>query len=241
MGEYSDWSGPADPSELGGNMSDWNPGSDDVAPAGSGGDPYGGGDWDMGGQDFTEASTTGVLPGGADGQYSPWSPNGGFDVSDAWRLAAGSGILPGLAQHAGLTIGGPNGINLGTSPQVLSRSQAGGAGVSASDIVRSVRQSTGLRVTAKSIVNLIVRYGFPAAARLTGLAAQQLLVLFMRQKGVVHRKRGPGLYTIARKLRQAERLQHTVSRILGRARHAAPARRARGGFRTMRRRSRRRR
>jgi hypothetical protein len=87
---------------------------------------------------------------------------------------------------------------------------------------------TGLRVSAHGLVALIVRYGFPAVAKLTGLAAQQLLFLFMREKGVKHRHRGPGLYTIARTLRRADGLRRRVAHILrgvggiARARARAP-------------------
>ena len=107
------------------------------------------------------------------------------------------------------------------------------------DIVRWVRQNSGLRVTARSIVGLIVRYGFKAAAALTQLDPQYLLSLFMQQKGVVHHRRGPGLYTVARKLRAADRLRHTVARVLGRG--GGGRHRRRGGYHIMRRRRSRRR
>lgn len=221
----------------------------DVATAGAGGDPYGGGDWG-GFDDGAEAYATGMLPGGAENQFTPFSPGGGWDFTDVLKGAAGGGAM--LAR--GLV--GPNGYlydtrsgggggeipNLGVGPMVRSRSQ-GGVPValdttsSAGDIVRWVRQSTGLRVTARSIVSLIVRYGFNAAAALTQLDFGSLLKLFMRQKGVTHHRRGPGLYTLARQFRKYERLKHTVSKILGRA--CGPGR-ARGAPRRFRRRSRRR-
>jgi len=226
MGEFSDWGGMG------------LPGDTDVGPAGAGGDPYGGMDdlGDLG--SFVEALPTGALPGGADNQFTPFSPNGGFDFTDVLRgtgyrlppqrsILAKQPLFGGGGMLYNTTPASPYGgdvPNLGTGPQVLTRSQADAS--SAGAIVRSVRQNTGLRVTARSIVNLIIRYGFPAAAALTKLDLPSLLALFMREKGVRHHRRGPGLYTIARKLRAADRLRHTVARVLGRARPGGHRRRA---------------
>jgi len=205
--------------------------SDDTAPAGAGGDPYAGDDmaWmsDSGGTQGAEALSTGVLPGGSDGQYSPFSPNQGFDATDAISHAAYAYTTPG---GSGMGTGAMPNLGMMPMPAPL---RARGATValstasSAGDIVRYVRQNTGLRVTARSIVGLIVRYGFQAAAALTQLDFGSLLKLFMRQKGVTHHRRGPGLYTVARKLRAADRLRATAARILGRAhghRRRAPRR-----------------
>jgi hypothetical protein len=198
--------------------------SDDTAPAGGGGDPYGGDDmsWmsDSGGTEGAEAASPGVLPGGSDGQWSPFSPNQGFDATDVMRNAAYAYSTPG---GSGFGTGAQPALpNLGTMamPRPLAARGAMvalGAASSAGDIVRFVRQNTGLRVTARSIVGLIVRYGFQAAAALTQLDFGSLLKLFMRQKGVTHHRRGPGLYTVARKLRAADRLRATAARILGRS------------------------
>jgi hypothetical protein len=215
----------------------------DVGTGGGSGDPYGGGDFGGFGEGALEAASQGALPGGADGQLTPFSPNGGVDATDIFKLgsfgrAAGSMLQIGprgsILSYDSAGGGLPN---LGTSPAVRARGETSASVAGA--IVRQVRATTGLRVTAHSIVALIVRYGFEAAARLTGLAAQQLLTLFMAQKGVRHHRRGPGLYTIARKFRQHARLQATVSRILGRGGHAQ-RRHRRAPFHTMRRRSRRR-
>lgn len=236
MSEFSDWGGMG------------LPGPDtDTAPAGAGGDPYGGGDYSGIGDIDVEALPTGALPGGADGQLTPFSPNGGWDFTDVLK-----GGVPSILAK-GRPLVGPNGYfydpgggelpNLGTYPPVRSRSQAVGtldASSSAGDIVRWVRQNTGLRVTARSIVGLIVRYGFKAAAALTQLDFGSLLKLFMRQKGVTHHRRGPGLYTVARKLRAADRLRATAARILGRGMHHA-RRQRRAPYHAFRRRSHRRR
>ncbi len=206
--------------------------SDDTAPAGAGGDPYAGDDmsWmsDSGGTEGAEAMSTGVLPGGSDGQYSPFSPNQGFDATDVVRNAAYAYSGPG---GSGFGTGAQPGLpNLGTMAMPRPLGRGGNVALtttsSAGDIVRYVRQNTGLRVTARSIVGLIVRYGFQAAAALTQLDFGSLLKLFMRQKGVTHHRRGPGLYTVARKLRAADRLRATAARILGRAHGRGRTRRA---------------
>src|SRR5439155_23028169 len=116
---------------------------------------------------------------------------------------------------------------LGTVPTVKARGQNGGSSAqTAGAIVRQVRDATGLRVTARAIVGLIVKYGFQAAAALTKLDGQSLLWLFMRAKGVRHHRRGPGLYTISRRLAAADRLRHTVARVLGRGGYHRHRRRA---------------
>ncbi len=239
MGEFSDWGGMG------------LPGDTDVGVTGAGGDPYGGMD-DMGDMgSFVESLPTGALPGGSENQFTPFSPNGGYDFTDVLRgtalrlppmrsILAKQPLFGGGGMLYNTTPASPYGGDvptLGTGPQVLTRSQADAS--SAGAIVRSVRQNTGLRVTARSIVGLIIRYGFPAAAALTKLDLPSLLALFMREKGVRHHRRGPGLYTIARKLRSADRLRASVGRILGRARPGGHRRRA--PYHHFRRRSRRRR
>jgi len=87
-------------------------------------------------------------------------------------------------------------------------------------IVHRIRVSTGLRVSWRSLVNLIMRYGFDPVVAMTGAAQEELLFLFMAAKGVRHHHRGPGLYTISKKLRRADRLRATARRILGPALHA---------------------
>lgn len=229
MGEFTDWGGMGLDGSGGGQLPDA-----DVDTAGAGGDPFGGGDFggvDPGG-DFAESASQGALPGGADGQYSPFSPNGGVDVTDLWGTSQASMLAKSFSLGPGGNImkyddGGSSGGAV-----------VGGARASTAAIVRYVKQTTGLRVTARSIVGLIVRYGFPAAAALTKLQLPQLLALFMQQKGVRHHRRGPGLYTIGRKLRAADRLRQHVARVLGRG-GGHRRRRARGGFHTMRRRRRR--
>lgn len=221
-------------------MGDWNPDGGDTADAGAGGDPYGGADWGDVGTFGMETMPTGMLPGGAENQFSPFSPSGGWDFTDVLKGSRSilAGAQPLLGPGGSIYDTGGGLPNLGTSPAVRAR---GGLAASSNggDIVRWVRQSTGLRVTARSIVNLIVRYGFPATAALTKLDFGSLLKLFMRQKGVTHHRRGPGLYTVARKLRAADRLRMTAARILGRAH--GQRRRAPGRARPFGRRSRRRR
>ena len=218
-------------------------------PFGSGGDG-GVATWGTGGagdgsdiSNYPEAASTGNLPGGTDSQLTPFSPGGGFDFTN---VLGGAGAL----QKAGLF--GPNGSiydtnrpNIGTGPYPQARPRGGFdsygpssprragaamtytgqyAGQGVGELVRWVRQSSGLRVTAQSIVGLIVRYGFRAAAALTRLDMSGLLAIFMSKKGVRHHRRGPGLYTVSRKLRAADRLAATVSRIMSRARSCAPRR-----------------
>jgi hypothetical protein len=202
----------------------------DTEPVGSGGDPYGGGDWDMGN---IETLPTGANPG--QDSYSPVGPQG-FDWGDTIQgIGQATATVMGTATQARGLIG-PNGYlydntpalpNLGVSPMPVPGGTNSGTLGTAGAIVRYARNMTGLRVTARSIVGLIVRYGFPAAAALTKLDMRSLLTLFMREKGVRHHRRGPGLYTVARKLRAADRLRHTVARILGRGgyTHRARARR----------------
>jgi len=223
-----------------------DPGTDLAAPIGAGGDPYGGD-----GSDYPQdAASTGVLPGGGDGQYSPFSPNGGFDFTDVLKLGgAGAAVQPawwagGGATGRGSYFGGGSGTmpgianapNLGIMPMP----PPGGPGQCQPTtaqrvgmIVRSIRQSTGLRVSAKSLVSLLMRYGFPATAQLTGAQPSDLLFVFFAAKGVRHHRRGPGLYTIGRKLRAADRLRKRAAKILGRqfahsSHHHGGARRRKG-------------
>jgi len=243
MGEWGDYGAPeADPANYG----------IDTAPTGAGADPFGGTDDPYGTGDpynsalpggTAEEWSTGMLPGGADGQLSPYSPGGGWDATNifsrpaAW-LGAGRGFA-GMGTGS-MPVGGAGGLMV-----PMRRAYGGGAAVTlgaqstSGDIVRWVRQNSGLRVTARSIVGLIIRYGFKAAAALTQLDPSYLLSLFMQQKGVVHHRRGPGLYTLARKFRKYESLKRTVARVLGRG--GGGHRHRRGGFHHMRRRSRRRR
>lgn len=217
----------------------------DVAQPGAGADPFGGG-YDPG-ADYSssdETASIGALPGGTDSQYSPFSPNGGFDFTDVTRnIAALSTPARGLVGPGGFfydtTPSGPARPNLGVQPMPAPGGSYSAANAGA--IVRAIRQNTGLRVTARSIVGLIVRYGFQAAAALTKAEPGALLTLFMRAKGVRHHRRGPGLYTVARRLRAADRMRATAARILGRGGlHVGRARRP-PPFHTMRRSSRRRR
>jgi len=227
--------------DMGG--SNLGPLDSDVAPAGAGGDPYGTGD-PYAPADL-EAGSTGRLPGGQDAQLGPWSPDQGFDFSNLFKPAAwvgagrgsGSGFIgAGTGGFPLLPPGGGGAASDGLDFLPMRRARASRCPVGALDassstgeIVRWVRENTGLRVTAASIVGLIVRYGFRAAAALTQLDLRSLLALFMQKKGVRHHHRGPGLYTVARKLRSADRLRATAARILGRgyayhrhARHRAP-------------------
>ena len=207
MSEWSDWGGQGLP---GGDTTD----------VGSGADPY----TYTSGEGYTEGYT-----GDSSDPYADTDPTGG--VLSGGMIGTGDSMLPGLVRNAGMTVlGRPGGYalfqdsnlpNLGTSPGVRLRSQGTSSAATAGAIVRSVRDSTGLRVSARGIVSLITRYGFPAAARLTGLALDALQYLWMRQKGVTHHRRGPGLYTIAKRLRAADRLRATVSRVLGGHRHRA--------------------
>src|SRR2546421_4326619 len=126
MGEWSaDWfSG-----EGAGTVAD-----QDTAPTGAGGDPYGGGD----SMDDTEGASTGVLPGGSDGQYGPLSPNQGFDFTDLLKGGAPS-TLPAAWAGAGrgfAGFGSGDFPNLGTTPSVALRQRTNGNGAqSAGDIV----------------------------------------------------------------------------------------------------------
>lgn len=257
MGEWSDF-----PSETGGTLGDWNQGGGDGFTGGGGGDSGGGGaGWDEAvsgeippdsigaggdpfggdGSDFpSDAATTGMLPGGADGQLTPFSPGGGFDITNAiaglaggararpagyqqaWWMggAGGSGAFPGGQLAPGRGFFGQGGDNLGVMPMPAppgscQPTTAQRVGL----IVRGIRARTGLRISARSLVGLIVKYGFQPAAALTGAAPGDLLFVFFAAKGVRHHRRGPGLYTIGRKLRAADRLRKRVGHILGRQMH----------------------
>jgi len=243
MGEPYDMSG--DPT-LGGNPDYYGI---DTAPTGAGGDPYGTGDTYVpaGG---AEEWSTGMLPGGADGQLSPYSPGGGFDYTNlfkglpSWMMArsAQAGALPNAGA---LAVGGDPSIPYGGGgvPDVFTggsssfnemgvhypRGCGGARGTSAratvGALVQKIKCATGLRVTARSITNLIVRYGFRATAAMTGAEPAALLAIFMQQKGTTHHRRGPGLYTLARKFRKYESLKRTVARVLGRGGHRVHHRR----------------
>ncbi len=229
MGDMSAFDGAVDWGTEGVGAQ-FDPGSE-VATIGAGGDPYSDAPPDT---SSPETADTGILPGGPDAQLGPWSPQGGFDFTNVvagtsallrgagtaqvrpvwWAgggarqggsfFGGGSGRMPSIAGGPGSAVN-PRGPNLG----VMSSAQQAGM------ITRSIRDATGLRVSAKSIVGLIVRYGFGGAQALTGAQPSDLLFLFMREKGVRHHRRGPGLYTIAKKLRAADRLRHTVRRMLG--------------------------
>jgi hypothetical protein len=220
----------------------WDQGYDpslDVAPAGAGGDPFADAPPDAA---TPETFDTGIQPGG-DSQLGPFSPNQGWDFSDALKgtaaLLYGNRTTSLSQRRAGpsFSVGGPSGLAWSSAPMLpttipMVDRQGMSSAMMAGSLVRQVRQSTGLRVSAHGLVDLIVRYGFDAAAKLTGLAAQQLLFLFMREKGVKHHRRGPGLYTIARTLRRADSLRARVARIL-RGVHAGGYRR-RAPYRAMR-------
>jgi hypothetical protein len=150
-------------------------------------------------------------------------------VRQAWYAGGGgSGSRYGYGIGSGRS---PFGFgNLGVAP--LLPGLAGGTGNmlpecrpstsrQAGMIVHRIRVSTGLRVSWRSLVNLIVRYGFDPVVAMTGAAQEELLFLFMAAKGVRHHHRGPGLYTIGKRLRRADRLRATARRILGPALHAA--------------------
>jgi hypothetical protein len=199
------------PSELGGTMADWT-GGGDTAPAGAGGDPYAGAPPDS---STPETFDTGTLPGGPDAQLTPFSPQGGFDFTNVLQGAGGLFGRRASPWRASMSSSWDIG-SAATAPNLGTTAPAGAPeSMLTGDIVRWVRAATGLRVSAASIVGLIVRYGFQAAAALTKLDFPSLLQLFMQAKGVRHHRRGPGLYTIARKLRAADRLRDTCRRILG--------------------------
>jgi len=236
MGEPYDTSG--DPT-LGGNPDYYGI---DTAPTGAGGDPYGDNSVPAG---SAEEWSTGMLPGGVDGQYSPYSPGGGFDYTNlfrglpSWMMArsAQAGRLPNagalaVAGNPMVPYGGPDAY--GGVPDMYTggsssfdemglhypRGCGPGRGTSARGVVgalvQKIKCATGLRVTARSITNLIVRYGFKATAAMTGAEPAALLAIFMQQKGTTHHRRGPGLYTLARRFRKYESLKRTVARVLGR-------------------------
>jgi hypothetical protein len=237
----------------------WDQGYDpslDVTPAGAGADPFADAPPDAA---TPEVFDTGIQPGG-DSQLSPFSPNQGWDFTDAlrgtqallygnrstsltqrragpaWSIGPGGSIMQytsGSAQRlpflpTSMDMFDPNATPLDPNRQMSSAMMAGA-------IIRRLRAATGLRVSAHGLVQLIVRYGFPAVVKLTGLAMQELLFLFMREKGVKHHRRGPGLYTIARTLRRADGLRARVARIL-RGVHAGGYRHHRAPYRAMRRR-----
>src|SRR6266849_1570089 len=220
-----------------------NPG--DTAAAGARGDPY-----------------TSDYPSESLGLED--DPNASYDMPYSDDVDAGGGVMPGAETGSSILPGNSQllpaflnqynnrygqGPNLGVSPMPRgSPGFPGGVNTSsarAGGLVRYVRQQSGLRISARAIVALILKYGFAAAATLTKLGAADLLFLFMREKGVRHHRRGPGLYTVARKLRAAQRLQHTVARILGRGfrggRHSYVRHRRAPPFHTMRRHPRRKR
>lgn len=214
--------------DSGGGGAGWSDsGQDDLyGDVNAGGDPYGGD-----GSDFpSDAGTTGMLPGGADGQLTPFSPGGGFDFTNvlggmARAVGGGARARPAAyLQYQGPSAGGFQagtgpGPNIGTFPMPPPQ-LAGRGGPSTAQrvglVVRGIRAATGMRVSARSLVGLIVKYGFQAAANLTGAAPADLLTVFFAAKGVRHHRRGPGLYTIGRKLRAADRLRHRAAKILGR-------------------------
>jgi len=243
MGEWSDFDMPDLDPGLVDNLNAPNPayalgasdaaggwtdtGQDDVyGDVNAGGDPFGGD-----GSDFpSDAASTGMLPGGADGQLTPFSPGGGFDFTNLLGGLAGGGAR---ARQIGTQVTGPFGFNYNSGPGVnavpmLPPGRPGAPGQPGTMttaqkvglVVRGIRAATGMRVSGRSLVGLIVKYGFQAAAKLTGAAMGDLLTVFFAAKGVRHHRRGPGLYTIGRKLRAADRLRHRAQKILGRSMHA---------------------
>lgn len=225
-------------------MGEWSDFDGDVPPAGGGGDPFS----DAQTEDFdtSEAASVGALPGGADGQLTPFSPNGGFDYTDVLQggfqavgfldnaraksrsafdwLTSGGGPLPralsgrveGLRNFLSKPVPTTDGPGLIPGEQLTQR---GANSQKAQLILRAIRMATGMRVTQRHVVNLIIRYGFPAVVGMTQAPQEALLFLFMREKGTVHHHRGPGIYTIAKKMRRHAALMHSVQRILGRGVH----------------------
>src|SRR5437899_5500649 len=208
----------------------------DTATTGAGADPYG---TNLVPGGSAEEWSTGMRPGGPDGQLSPWSPGGGFDFTNLLRgipgWMSGFGSRGPMANPGALAVGGdpsvPYGgpdayggvpdVYTGGSPTFneMGRGRGMSARANVGSILRGIRQSTGLRVTARSITNLIVRYGFKATAALTGADNVSLLSIFMQQKGTTHHRRGPGIYTPARNFRRCESLKRTCARVLGRGGH----------------------
>jgi len=79
-------------------------------------------------------------------------------------------------------------------------------------IMRHVAQVTGMRVRLATVLFLIAKIGWAAAAAATGLGAQDLLWLFIRSKTRRRGSRGPHLHTIVKRCRQAARYRAMLSR-----------------------------
>ncbi|HLQ23037.1 MAG TPA: hypothetical protein VK132_07515 [Gemmatimonadales bacterium] len=110
-----------------------------------------------------------------------------------------------------------NAPNLGTSPPTYALPGAaaaarGGAMSRYGAIMRRVAQTTGMRVRLATVLFLIAKIGWAAAAAATGLGAQDLLWLFVRSKTRRRGARGPHLHTIVKRCRQAARYRAMLSR-----------------------------
>lgn len=174
-------------------------------------------------------------------------PGGAMNTGTSWgELASGTSKLAGY-----FSAGGPKGVRMGTGADV------GGADVDFGDlpggpppyrvmsagtsrtalILRQVAQNVGMRIRLRTIVFMIARLGWMAAARATGLTAKDLLYLFIKKKTQRKGRLGPHLRTIERRCRQADRYRHRVSKLAGRI-HAHRAHAGGGGKRRGRKRGR---
>lgn len=251
------------PSELGGSSSDWNPDEPDPGydPGGlSDGSDFGydpgnaGAYTDQGGMTFDDSGQAygpDLVDPGAEWSMDDFAGAGGaMNTGTGWGQLAGFAGGGQLAGFKGLSIGGPGGFRVGSGdasggdvdfgdlPQTGPGYRVLGAGTSrTSMILRQVAQNVGMRIRLRTIVFMIARLGWMAAARATGLTAKDLLYLFIKKKTQRKGRLGPHLRTIERRCRQADRYRHRVSKLAGRI-HAHRAHAGGGGKRRGRKRGR---
>jgi hypothetical protein len=117
-------------------------------------------------------------------------------------------------QYQDPTEGGPlfPGDGGGEMPMLPGSSCGGGPPSRKALILRKVCGQVGKRVSAKAIVRFMVKYGPAFTAGATGLPAQDLLYLFADEKMRPHRRRGPHLYTVVKRIRKGHRLEAMLSR-----------------------------
>jgi len=144
------------------------------------------------------------------GQLAPAFKLGIGPNSRVFNFDSGSGSGSGgqMMPFPGLPTGGGK-----CGPRVMSLK---------SQILYKAACFIGKRISAKAIVRFIIRWGAAAAANTTGLAANELLALFFDAKGRPHRRRGPHLYTVVKRIRQGQRYSHMLAKY-ARKTHSLPA------------------
>jgi hypothetical protein len=247
MGEWSDYGVPGQdfPGSATSGYDDPNYGADDMG-SDFGYDPGNAGAYtDQGGLTFDDTGQAygpDIADPGADWAMDAFAGSGGaMNTGTGWgELTRGVGRLA-----SDWSVGGRNGIVYrGGGGNVATGGDVGGADVDFGDlpggppyrvmgagtsrtamILRAVAQNVGMRIRLRTIVFMIARLGWQAAARATGLGARDLLYLFLKKKTSRRGRLGPHLRTIEKRCRQADRYRHRVSKLAGRIH----AHRAHGG------------